>query len=84
MTVYIDRKEREMGGGDLGGGARVSVDSSEVVEADVEEEVVAIEEVEAEDQRVLDLPQVGHYVLVEGPNHCCDAKQHQTEAELQA
>ena len=71
--------ERERLWGDLRGGARVSVDSPEVVEADVYEEVVAIQDVEREDQRMLDLPQVRHDVNVERPHHGGDANHHQTE-----
>lgn len=74
--------ERERLWGDLRGGAWVSVDSPEVVEADIYEEVVAIQDVEREDQRMLDLPQVRHDVNVEGPHHGGDANHHQTETEL--
>ena len=71
------RRER-----DLWCRAWISVDSSEVVEADVDKDIVAIEDVESKDERVLDTPEVGDDVHVERPHNSSYSNQNQTETEL--
>jgi hypothetical protein len=77
-NIKSGEKERER---DLWSRAWVSVDSSEVMEADVDKNIVAIEDVESEDERVLDLPEVGDDVRVERPHNSSDPNQNQTETE---
>lgn len=66
----------------LWSGAWIRVHTSEVVEADVDEDIVSIQEVEGEHQGVLHRPQVGQDERVERGNHYTDTNQNQSETYL--
>lgn len=53
----------------LGWLAWVGGDSLDVVEADVDQEVVTVHEIEHEDNSILGPPHVGHHVAVERVHH---------------
>jgi hypothetical protein len=61
----------------------ICVDTTEVVEADHDEEVVPVEDIECEHDGVLCCVQVGNYVDVHGADHHRDANYHQHETQLQ-
>ena len=52
------------------------------MEADIDQNVVAIEDVEGEDERMLYRPQIGDNVGVESSNYCGYADKNQAETEL--
>ena len=60
----------------------VGIDTTEVVETDHDQEIVAVEYIEGEHDRVLSVPEVGYDVDIHGTDHHRDANEHQEETEL--
>ena len=61
---------------------RTCVDSLEIVETNVDEEVVAINEVESKDRPTVGSVHEWHHVDIESVHHSRDPNQHQHKAKL--
>ena len=66
----------------LWGSSRAGADSAEVVEADHDQEIVPIEEVESENDRILGVIEKGHHVQIHGAHHHRDTSQNHQETHL--